>query len=53
MNRRHIKLTYLLTAPEPAWGTGWSGKERKGKERKQVYLYSAIYCDTLKALRRG
>ena len=24
---------------------------RKGKERKEVYLYSAIYCDTLKALR--
>jgi len=20
VNRRHIKLTYLLTAPEPAWG---------------------------------
>jgi len=24
-----------------------------GKERKEVYLYSAIYCDTLNALRRG
>jgi len=23
------------------------------KERQEVYLYSAIYCDTLKALRRG
>jgi len=23
------------------------------KERKEVYLYSAIYCDTLKALSRG
>jgi len=20
VNRRHIKITYLLTAPEPAWG---------------------------------
>ena len=29
------------------------GKERKGKERKEVYLSSAIYSDTLKALRRG
>ena len=26
-------------------------REEKGK-RKEVYLYSAIYCDTLKALRR-
>jgi len=26
---------------------------RNTKERKEVYLYSAIYCDTLKALRRG
>ena len=25
----------------------------KGKERKERSLYSAIYCDTLKALRRG
>jgi len=21
VNRRHIKITYLLTTPEPAWGT--------------------------------
>ena len=25
----------------------------RGEKRKEVYLYSAIYCDTLKALRRG
>ena len=25
----------------------------KEKEKKEIYLYSAIYCDTLKALRRG
>jgi len=33
---------------------GGIGKERKGKERKEVYLYSAfIVATTLKALRRG
>jgi len=26
---------------------------KEKKERKEVYLYSAIYRDTLKALRRG
>jgi len=51
----HAALSWLRRTPEPMpqlarWLTFI--EERKGK-RKDVYLYSAIYCDTLKALRRG
>jgi len=28
VNRRHIKITYLLTAPEPARGVGASVSEK-------------------------
>jgi len=31
----------------------WLTRSCKERKRKEVYLYSVIYCDTLKALRRG
>jgi len=43
VNRRHIKITYLLTAPEPARGGIGEGKKKERRSHKSKIEWPAHY----------